>query len=420
MATNNFNDELDPISFWILLLLSGGQQFTFHDLVRIMNRTNESVWEALQILQSRHFAKNAHAKFTIDYAGVEYLTRRGILAGEAEDEPKPKDFKRGFKPPFFFSSWTDMFIWLGAPFALTLAAVVYSGKVTDGYNFVSTDKIITQVLVWVVYALLIGLYIWRSYHHILENERIVVFFGGKAIAKKGPGHILLLPIFHNPKKVDLRERSQVITKEPCLTRDNMLVNTGFYIAWEITDPIPSLTKVSKVDDSMSLLSAAVLRATVAEFTLDEALERRRALNTLIQTRIQHKAEDWGVQVNTTEIRELEPPNGVLRQIENRFNATLERDAELERSNAKVRSLRDFLTIGEGMARNPIAFNLKYLDTLEKIGEGASTKYIIPMELFNMLQEALRPQGNGSTPENGNTPRNENNPPEQLPPGGSVQ
>lgn len=413
MAALNNNDELDPIAFWVLLLLSGGQHFTFHDLVKTMDRSKESVWEALKTLQGKHYAKNESSKFMIDYAGVEYLTKRGILASEAEDEPKPKDFKKKFKPPFFFSNWADMFIWLGVPFLLTFAATVFSWRITADYFFISEDKIANQILIWIAWAVLLGVYIWRSYHHVLENERIVVFLGGKAIGQRGPGHILLLPIIHNPKLVDLRERSQEITKEPCLTRDNMLINAGFYIAWQIEDPIPSLTKVSKVEDSMSLLSAAVLRTTIAEYTLDDALERRRAMNTLIQTRIQHKAGDWGVQVNTTELRELQPPDRVIKQIENRFNATLESDAKQIKSDAHARSLRDYLTIGAGMARNPIAFNLKYLDTLEKIGEGPSTKYIIPMEFFTMLQEFLQGMNNRDI----NNPGNGNNPPGQLPPDG---
>lgn len=401
----NDPNELDPIAFWVLLLLSGGQQFTFHDLVKSLNRSHESVWDALQTLQTKKFAKNEKSKFMIDFAGVEYLIKKGILAAEAEDEPKEKDFKKGFKPPFFFSTWTEMFIWLGVPFALTFLAYFFNWRVTAGYSFISSDKRLTQAFVWVIYALLLGAYIWFSYHHVIENERLVVFFAGKAIGKRGPGHILLLPIFHTTKKVDLREKSQEIKKEPCLTKDKILVNAGFYITWKIDDPIPCLTKVSNVEDSMLLLSTAILRAAIAEFDMEEAFEKRRALNTLIRTRIEHKAGDWGVQINSTELRELQPPDNVMKSIENRF-----------KSEAHVEHLRKLMAVGAGMDQR--TFNLTYLETLEKIGEGASTKYIIPMEIFNLLQEFIRGQGNGNN--NGHAPGNENNPPGQLPPGGPPQ
>lgn len=399
-------NELDPIAFGVLLLLSGGQQFTFHDIVKSMNRPYESVWDALQTLQSKKFAKNEHSKFMIDFAGVEYLTKRGILASEAEDEPKPKDFKKKVKPPFF-STWTELLIWLAMPSMFFLIAAGITIFLTFGYNFISLEKRLYQYGAWIIYLSFFAFYIKLSYHHVIENERIVVFQSGEAIAKKGPGHFLLLPLIQHPKKVDMRERPLEIKKEPCITRDKMLITAGFYMAWQIEDPIPSLTKVSNIEDSISSLSAAILRTTIAEYTLDEALERQRALNTLVCTRIEHKAEDWGVQVNTTEIRELQPPDGVMKSIENRF-----------KSEARVESLRQLMAVGAGMDAR--TFNLKYLETLEKIGEGASTKYIIPMEFFNLLQEFIRGQSNGNNHGNRNTPGNGNNPPGQISPSGLSQ
>ena len=87
-------NELDPIAFWALLLPSGGQQFTFHDMVKTMNRPYESLWVALQTLQSKKFAQNENSKFMIDFLGVEHLIKRGLLASEAEDAPKESDFKK--------------------------------------------------------------------------------------------------------------------------------------------------------------------------------------------------------------------------------------------------------------------------------------------------------------------------------------
>lgn len=419
MVINNNDNTLDPISLLVLLILSGGQRFGILEISRILNRPFENIALSIQILQNRQFIRNERGRFMIDNRGIEFLALRGISSVPAEDEPQRNDFIRQIRPPFF-SSWTEMFIWLSPPLILLIPAFVLSALVTAGYNFISLDKRILQIFVWIAYLAFCGFYFWFSNNNVLENESLVVFRGGRVQGRRGPGKVLLLPLIDNPRRVDMRERTQEIRQEPCLTRDNMLLNAGLYVSWRIENPIASLTRVTNIEDSMSLLVTAMLRAAIAEFNMQDAMNGRRALNTLIRTRIQLRVDDWGIVIDDTEVRDLQPSDGVLRQIENRFNATLERDAELERSNAKVQSLQQFMAIGAGMARNPIAFNLKYLDTLEKIGEGASTKYIIPMELFNMLQEALRPQGNGSTPENGNTPRNENNPPEQLPPGGSVQ
>ena len=415
VAPGSNNDGLDPIAEWVLLLLSGGQKFSFNDLVKSMNQSKESVWEALKILQQKKFVKNENSMFMIDFEGVLYLTRQGILASEPDDDPKPKDFKNKFKLPFF-SSLSEMLTWLAAPLILLIPTIFIASSFISGYTHISVERRIYFYGTWLVYASFVVLYVRLSYHYVMDSERLVVFRNGKPIGKKGPGHVLTLPFIDHIKTVDMREKSIEIKKEPCLTSDNILVNAGFYMTWQVDDPVASLTKVSKIEDSMSLLCASALRTSIAQFIMEDALARQPALNTQIRTRIEHKAGDWGVQVNSTEIRELTPPESFLRQIENRFKVALESEAAIAMSNVKVQSLRQFLTIGEGMARNPIAFNLKYLDTLEKIGEGSSTKYIIPMEFFNLLREWIQSQGNRG---DGNTPGNGNNPTGDLPPAGSL-
>jgi len=413
----NVNNAPDPIFLWVLLMLSGGQRFTARELAEVPGRPTGNLWDALQTLLGRQFIRSEKGRFIIAPAGVEFLAFRGIIAAEPEDEPERKDFIKKIRPPFF-SSFTELFIWASTPLILLIPTLAFASAATAGYNFISIDKRLTQISIWSLYVAIVILYTWLSHHYIMENERLVIFRSGKAIGKKGPGHVFLLPLIDNPKKVDLREKSQEIKKEPCITRDNILLNAGFYISWHIDDPILSLTKVSKVEDSMSLLCAALLRATIAEYSLRDALRMQKAINTLICTRIEHHSGDWGVHVNNTEVRELQPPDGVMKRIENQFNATLESEAALTKSDAHVESLRRLFQIGSRI--DDRTFNLKYLDTLEKIGEGPSTKYVIPMEFFNLLRDWMHTQGNGNSPGNGNPPINENNPPEQLPPGGPVQ
>lgn len=416
MFPNN-NNGLDPIALWVLLILSGGQRFSILELVRFLGRSAENVWTAVQTLRNQGMVEDSRGRYRITNVGIEYLAFQGISATVPEDEPEPRDFIRRIRPPFF-PSFREMFIWAATPLIMIIPTAIFLSALTAGYNFISMDKRITQAAIIILYLAFLSLYIWMSSYNIVESERLVVFRGGRAIGNRGPGRHLLLPLIDNPRRVDMRERSKEINREPCITLDNVLVNVGFYITWQIDDPAPSLTRVSNIEDSMSLLAAAALRTTVAEYTMQNAMQMRRALNNLIRNRIEQKAGEWGVQVNSTEIRELQPSDGVMKQLENQFAANLESAATLTRSTAKVQSLQQFMAIGAGMARNPIAFNLKYLDTLEKIGEGASTKYIIPMEFFNTLQDWIRGQmnqGNGNNP-----PGNENNPPEQLPPSGPPQ
>lgn len=225
----------------------------------------------------------------------------GKPTSKAKDEPKSRRFQIDFKPPFFIS-WTDMFIWLGVPLISLVLASVYSGLVAVGYNFISMDKTITQILIWIVLSIFVALYIRSSYYYVMENERLVVFFAGKPIGERGPGHILLSPfLYFGINKVDLKEKSNDIKNEKCATRDLIVVNVGLYITWQINDPILSLTKISELEDSMLVLSTAILRTSIAEFTVQETKRKKQEIKTLVHTRIENIAKNWGVQINNLEL-----------------------------------------------------------------------------------------------------------------------
>jgi len=392
------------------LLLSGGQKMTVHDLVRILARTLDVIWQALQRLKNWKYVKDEKGKYMITIEGIEYLALKGISATEPDDDPAPKDFIKKIRPPFF-SSWSELALWAATPLIIIIIALSSIVSITWGYNYVAPIKIFDQIMIAVVSTGIIVLYIRASHHNVMENEKLVVFRSGKAIAKKGTGHAFLLPLVDNPKKVDLREKSKEISKEPCITKDKLLIQAGFYISWQIDDPISSLTKVSNVEDSMHLFSTAILRTSISEYNLEDAMKMRKALNNLIRTRLEQKTGDWGVKINNTEIRELQPPEDVMRSIENRFMAKLEKRAATTKADAKIESLQKLFQIGSRM--DDRTFNLKYLETLEKIGEGASTKYIFPMEFFTLLQNFIQSQMKQN---NHSDPGNENDPHGQLPDG----
>lgn len=222
-----------------------------------------------------------------------------ISGSEVNDKSKLKGFQ--IIPPFF-SSWKDMFIWLATPLILIILTVTLLGMVTAGYEFIHVDKQGTQLLIVIVYLLLVGSYTWLSFYNVREDERLVVFFAGSPIGERGPGPILLLPfLYFGINKVDLREKSKYIKNEKCVTRDFIVINAGLYITWQINDPILSLTKISELEDSMLVLSTAILRTSIAEFTIQETRKKSQEIKTLIRTRIENIAGNWGVQINNLEL-----------------------------------------------------------------------------------------------------------------------
>lgn len=382
---NTQNGGLDPITLRILTLLSGGQKLKLYDLARVMETSMDSIWVAVQLLLEQSYIEASQGRYMLAEKGLEYLAKKGITAALPDDDPAPKDFKNKYKIPFFgtmsaFAEW------------ITPLLVAFTALGLLSFAFVLQSKATFFVLgTMAVYIAFIVLYIKRSYHFVLEDEKLVVFRMGKSIGAKGPGPILVIPVIDHVRRVDMRELSQEVKGEVCLTKDNLILNTGFVITWKVDDAPLSLKKLSDASATISSFASAILKTVISEYEMKEALGKRKAINNLVQTKMERIASEWGLSLTSMEIREMQPTDGVMKSMQNKFTAGLEKDAALTKSDGQVESLQKIMRLGASMSPN--AMNLKYLETLEKIGEGPATKYIIPMEFFNLLKELLQKQAN---------------------------
>ena len=388
MFTTN-NDEIDNIPFNVLLLLSGGQKLTFKDITHNTEQPSERIRVALQTLFSKKLTTSDKGRYIISPEGIEFLSKRGFPASEPADDPSPEMFKNKLKVNFF-GSWNELAQWVIFPLLLLflgfIVGLVYLiGKQDSSQPYLRLLSIVSILLI----LIFLFFYVKKSWQNVGETEKMVVFRLGKFVSIRESGPALIVPLLDKPKIVDTREKSKEIKDEPCLTRDRILVRMGLLITWEIDDPTKSLIKVVDAEEKMHLFTIAVLRAVVSEFSLEQILENRSGMANLIRIRLERTVGEWGLSINSLEIRDTKPPEGFLQTIQKRFIANLESETALTHTDAQVESLRRLFAIGSQLDEK--TFRLKYLETLTKIGEGPSTKYIIPMEFVHLLGDWLQTQ-----------------------------
>jgi regulator of protease activity HflC (stomatin/prohibitin superfamily) len=149
--------------------------------------------------------------------------------------------------------------------------------------------------------------------------------------------------------------------------------------------------------------------------LDDVLSKREEMNASLRVRLDEVTERWGVKVTTVEVREVNPPAGVLEAMTRQMSAERTRraaiteaqgqkqaaitlaegtkqaailGAEGERQSAILRAeglaagLEKIFVVGRGLDRNTM--QLQYLETLKHVGTAPSTKIVVPMELGGLL------------------------------------
>jgi regulator of protease activity HflC (stomatin/prohibitin superfamily) len=250
---------------------------------------------------------------------------------------------------------------------------------------------------------------------VREYQRIVLFRLGRAIGTRGPGLVLINPVTDRTTWVDLREQFLEIPHQTAITKDNASISIDFIIFYKVVDPSMSVLRVGHFAAAAQNVAATTLRSVVGDMPLDDVLSKREEMNASLRVRLDEVTERWGVKVTTVEVREVNPPPGVLEAMTRQMSAERTRRAavteaegqkqaavtlaegtkqaailaaEGERQSAILRAeglsagLERILVVARGLDANTM--KLQYLETLKQVGSSPSTKLVLPMELGGLL------------------------------------
>jgi regulator of protease activity HflC (stomatin/prohibitin superfamily) len=388
----------DELSLRILLVLRGSKHFSIHEISKTINQPMGDVWNRILLLERFGMITVEEEGYKLTKEGLSFLLSRGYHIPKAVEDKKSKKETDSFNiHPF--GSFMEFLYWVAVP--LTLIGLALTALVFLQMRDVG---VVSVWVVGVILFVLLALYGMASFHKVPEYESLVIFRLGKCIGKRGPGPVLIIPLFDKPNTVDLRVRHQEVPHETCITQDNVQLDVDFVFYWKIQEPVWSITKVSDPDESIRLLATALLRAVIAHFKFNDVLNQRESINDLLKEKIDEISADWGVYVTTMEIREIKPPKEIVDSMHKQVSAEWQRKATVIQAEGEAQALR---MLNEAAARmDEKTKSLKYYEMLRVLGQGTATKYILPIELMNLAQglsnkngddnnvHVINPQGEG--------------------------
>lgn len=220
-----------------------------------------------------------------------------------------------------------------------------------------------------------------------EGTKLVVFREGQYVGTKGPGPVLIAPLFYTTETVDIRLKEQEIPHQTCITQDNVQIDIDFVYYWQIENPQWSLTKVANPEVAIKLLATGILRAVIAKFSFSEVQKKRQTINDDLKEEIDVIIGDWGVNVTSIEIREVKASPEIVKAMEQARTAEWDRETTELRARGEAEALKILRVVAHNL--DDTTLKLKYFEVLKKLGEGQSTKYIFPMELSNLVESMIR-------------------------------
>ena len=281
-------------------------------------------------------------------------------------------------------------------------------------------------------VILVGfVFVANAIRIVPEYQRLVVFRLGRCVGPKGPGLIFLIPVVDRAVKVDLREQVREIPHQTAITKDNAGISVDFIWYYKILDPTESVLQVGNFEAAAQGMATTTLRAVIGGISLDDALSEREHINSMLRSRLDEVTERWGVKVTNVEIREIIPPREIQEAMNRQMSAERIRRAVVTESTGTreaainvaegekqaailraegskqsailesegQRQAQELKALGYAKALEHIfaaaqsidqkTMTLQYFDTLKSLGQGASTKYIFPMEFTSMIENFVK-------------------------------
>jgi regulator of protease activity HflC (stomatin/prohibitin superfamily) len=241
-----------------------------------------------------------------------------------------------------------------------------------------------------VLVVLAIIFLATSVRIINEYERAVIFRLGRVLGRpKGPGMFILIPFIDKMVKVDLRVVTMDVPPQDVITKDNISVQVDAVVYFKVVDPIKAVINVENYFYAVSKISQTTLRSVCGQAEFDELLSHREKINSKLQEIIDQETDQWGIKVITVELKRIDIPEELKRAIARQAEAERERRAKIIQAEAEYQAAQKLTEAAEMLAKQPIALQLRYLETLSTVGQYNSNTIVLPlpMELFEIFKNS---------------------------------
>jgi len=223
---------------------------------------------------------------------------------------------------------------------------------------------------------------------ILEYERLIIFRLGKYKRTIGPGVVYIVPMFEKSQKVDLRIVTADIPRQEVITRDNIPVLANTVVYFKVEKPSDAIIKIENYAYAVRQYTQAALRDVVGNMELDSVLTERDKIATDIRTLVDQETNEWGIDIKSIKIQEIELPAEMKRAMAKQAEAEREKRAAIIASEGELASAKNLAEAAKVMTSEPGALQLRTLQTIRDISQDPSEKIVIfmPSEIGNILKK----------------------------------
>lgn len=219
-----------------------------------------------------------------------------------------------------------------------------------------------------------------SVRQVNQYERGVKFIMGKYLKTIEPGWRIVWPIFQTMTKVDIRVKAVDVPDQDAITKDNVSVNVNAVLYYKVTHADRAILEVENFYYAVSQLAQTTMRDVVGEVELDELLTNRDEISARIQQIVDQATDDWGIKVQSVDLKHIELPKDMQRTIAKQAEAEREKRAVIIKAQGEVIAADNMAKAADILAGSPGALHLRTLQSINDLSSDQSNTVIVAMPL----------------------------------------
>jgi regulator of protease activity HflC (stomatin/prohibitin superfamily) len=235
------------------------------------------------------------------------------------------------------------------------------------------------------------IWLFNSLNVLREYERGVVFRIGRLLEDaKGPGLIWVLWPIDRIVRVSLRTITMDVPTQDVITEDNVTVKVNAVVYFRVVDPARAIVEVENFLYATSQLAQTTLRSVLGEVALDDLLSKREKLNQRLQEILDQHTDPWGIKVSLVEIKGVDLPENMQRAMARQAEAEREKRAKLIHAQGELDAAQKLADAAKTIATQPVALQLRYLQTLTEIGveKNSTIVFPLPIDVLNYFMDRI--------------------------------
>jgi regulator of protease activity HflC (stomatin/prohibitin superfamily) len=230
-------------------------------------------------------------------------------------------------------------------------------------------------------VVIVLIWLFNSLNVLREYERGVIFRVGRLLPEpKGPGLIWVFWPIDRIMRVSLRTITLDVPPQDVITKDSVSVKLNAVVYFRVVDPSRAIVEVENYLYATSQLAQTTLRSALGEVDLNTLLSQRETLGHRLQEILDQHTDPWGIKVSLVEIKGVDLPENMQRAMARQAEAEREKLAKVIHAQGEFEASKMLSAAANAIAAEPVALQLRYLQTLTEIGVEKNTTIVFPLPI----------------------------------------